>query len=242
LERFKLRLGLVMLAPALACADARAQHIIRFHQTDIPIPLADGGVATLWVGETDAVQVTTHIPGPFELSLSMAATGTAQVTGPVPARTSIDGSLAFTSADHQVWCIGGGGCIPPYNGNGYYGVRFALADGTHYGWIGTYFANLGFGRVELRINGGAYDNRPDHAIMAGVFEAMLGECESADFDCDGDTGTDADIQAFFACLAGSCPPPPCNNTADFFMDGDVGTDADIEAFFRVLAGNPCTPP
>src|SRR5207253_1607283 len=34
-------------------------------------------------------------------------------------------------------------------------------------------------------------------------------CGSADFDCDGDTGTDFDIQAFFACLGGSCPPPPC---------------------------------
>jgi hypothetical protein len=64
-------------------------------------------------------------------------------------------------------------------------------------------------------------------------------CDSADFDCDGDTGTDFDIQAFFRCLAGVCPELPCTNTADFNHDGDVGTDADIEAFFRVLAGNPC---
>jgi hypothetical protein len=64
-------------------------------------------------------------------------------------------------------------------------------------------------------------------------------CGSADFNCDGDAGTDADIQAFFACLAGVCPAPPCTNNADFNGDGDVGTDADIEAFFRVLAGGPC---
>jgi probable HAF family extracellular repeat protein len=64
-------------------------------------------------------------------------------------------------------------------------------------------------------------------------------CGSADFDCDGDVGTDADIEAFFACLAGTCPAPPCPGTADFNGDGDVGTDADIEAFFRVLAGGTC---
>jgi hypothetical protein len=64
-------------------------------------------------------------------------------------------------------------------------------------------------------------------------------CESADFNCDGDTGTDLDIETFFACVAGTCPPPPCTNTADFNGDGDVATDADIEAFFRVLAGGPC---
>jgi hypothetical protein len=64
-------------------------------------------------------------------------------------------------------------------------------------------------------------------------------CDSADFDCDGDTATDADIEAFFRCIAGVCPQPPCTNSADFNHDGDVATDADIEAFFRVLAGNPC---
>jgi hypothetical protein len=64
-------------------------------------------------------------------------------------------------------------------------------------------------------------------------------CGSADFNCDGDIGTDTDIETFFACLAGNCPAPPCNSTADFNGDGDIGTDADIEAFFRVLAGGTC---
>jgi hypothetical protein len=60
---------------------------------------------------------------------------------------------------------------------------------------------------------------------------------SADFNGDGDSGTDADIEAFFACLAGDC----CLRcgSADFNGDGDSGTDADIEAFFRVLAGGSC---
>jgi hypothetical protein len=62
-------------------------------------------------------------------------------------------------------------------------------------------------------------------------------CGSADFNYDGDAGTDADIETFFACLAGNC----CGTcgSADFNGDGDMGTDADIEAFFRVLAGGSC---
>ena len=64
-------------------------------------------------------------------------------------------------------------------------------------------------------------------------------CGSVDFNCDGDLGTDSDIAAFFACLAGSCPPLPCISSADFNGDGDLGTDSDIEAFFRVLGGGSC---
>jgi hypothetical protein len=64
-------------------------------------------------------------------------------------------------------------------------------------------------------------------------------CGTADFDGDGDVGTDADIEAFFACLAGNCCPTCYSGGADFDGDGDTGTDADIEAFFRVLAGGPC---
>jgi hypothetical protein len=60
---------------------------------------------------------------------------------------------------------------------------------------------------------------------------------SADFNNDGDIGTDADIEAYFACLAGTCCAT-CGS-ADFNGDGDVGTDADIESFFRVLAGGAC---
>ena len=67
--------------------------------------------------------------------------------------------------------------------------------------------------------------------------ACMNSCGTADFDGDGDLGTDADIEAFFACLAGSCCPGCFGQ--DFNMDGDAGTDADIEAFFRVIAGGAC---
>jgi hypothetical protein len=64
-------------------------------------------------------------------------------------------------------------------------------------------------------------------------------CGTSDFDGDGDVGTDADIEAFFACLAGNCCATCFAGGADFNGDGDTGTDADIEAFFRVLAGGEC---
>jgi hypothetical protein len=66
---------------------------------------------------------------------------------------------------------------------------------------------------------------------------LVAPCGTADFDGDGVGGTDADIEAFFACLAGHCCVM-CGS-ADFDGDGDVGTDADIESFFRVLAGGSC---
>jgi hypothetical protein len=70
----------------------------------------------------------------------------------------------------------------------------------------------------------------------GILDSCERHC-TADFDGDGAVGTDADIQAFFACLSGNC----CARCAspDFNGDGAVGTDADIESFFRVLAGGAC---
>jgi YVTN family beta-propeller protein len=64
-------------------------------------------------------------------------------------------------------------------------------------------------------------------------------CGNADFNGDGDFGTDADIEAFFACLAGNCCATCYPGGSDFNADGDAGTDADIESFFRVLAGGAC---
>jgi hypothetical protein len=58
-----------------------------------------------------------------------------------------------------------------------------------------------------------------------------------DYNGDGDFGTDADIEAFFACLAGNCCAL-CGGS-DYNGDGDFGTDADIESFFRVLGGGAC---
>ncbi|HYE61048.1 MAG TPA: hypothetical protein VD997_03545 [Phycisphaerales bacterium] len=65
------------------------------------------------------------------------------------------------------------------------------------------------------------------------------ECGPQDYNGDGDSGTDQDIEAFFACLGGTCCETCFCQGSDFNGDGDFGTDQDIEAFFRVLGGNPC---
>jgi hypothetical protein len=73
----------------------------------------------------------------------------------------------------------------------------------------------------------------------GYAVAVGPPCGSADFNGDGDIGTDADIEAFFLCLGGDCCATCDPRGADFNGDGDIGTDADIESFFRVLGGGPC---
>jgi hypothetical protein len=86
--------------------------------------------------------------------------------------------------------------------------------------------------------GGLYDVVLTNSCGSVISEqAQLILRDPADFDGDGDVGTDSDIEAFFACLAGEC----CARclSADFNNDGDLGTDADIEAFFRVLGGGSC---
>jgi hypothetical protein len=96
------------------------------------------------------------------------------------------------------------------------------------------------GNVLIRVSAsGAGAPSPSGVGQIVITGTNNGGCGSADFNCDGDVGTDADIEAFFACLAGNCPAFPCMGTADFDGDGDIGTDADIEAFFRVLGGGTC---
>ena len=81
-----------------------------------------------------------------------------------------------------------------------------------------------------------YGTNPAGSVEAWVVD-LRPSCGTADFNDDGDVATDADIEAFFACLAGNCCAT-CGS-ADFNGDGDTATDADIEAFFRVLAGGSC---
>jgi hypothetical protein len=79
-------------------------------------------------------------------------------------------------------------------------------------------------------------------IYRGTATLTIGgsaSCGTQDFNGDGDFGTDQDVEAFFACLAGHCCATCFPGGSDFNGDGDFGTDQDIEAFFRVLAGHPC---
>jgi endonuclease/exonuclease/phosphatase family metal-dependent hydrolase len=84
------------------------------------------------------------------------------------------------------------------------------------------------------------DNSSATATDTVVVTVEAGQlCGTSDFNGDGDFGTDADIEAFFACLGGDCCAQCFVGGSDFNGDGDFGTDADIEAFFRVLGGGNC---
>jgi hypothetical protein len=93
--------------------------------------------------------------------------------------------------------------------------------------------------TDIRVFAGSGGIAGNISAWDNINVARVRHCGTADFNCDGSIGTDADIESFFACLSGTCPPPPCTNNADFNGDGSVGTDADIESFFRVLSGGPC---
>jgi hypothetical protein len=95
----------------------------------------------------------------------------------------------------------------------------------------------GVGGADARVYSVDVSNSCNGDLSASVALTLSTCCSDPDFNHDGVPGTDADIEAFFACLAGSC----CLRcgSADFNADGDAGTDADIEAFFRVLAGGSC---
>jgi hypothetical protein len=118
----------------------------------------------------------------------------------------------------------------------------------HIGW----FENINGAEVLLHEEGPRVGPWSETLIISIVSTGQIGmvevessgaavstSCGSADFNCDGDIGTDADIAAFFNCLAGVCPPLPCTSNADFNGDGDIGTDDDIASFFSVLAGGGC---
>ena len=88
------------------------------------------------------------------------------------------------------------------------------------------------------INDPEYDARVDFDLdgdIDGTDRAALlnlVKCKG-DINCDGNFGTEQDIEAFFAAITSGLP------AADFNGDGDIGTDQDIESFFSVLGSGPC---
>jgi hypothetical protein len=141
------------------------------------------------------------------------------------------------TSTNDVWAVGGqpgapgSGVAFEYTTARWDGTQWRTVDTPNQGVLYAISASsptdawaVGFGFDSLGFSTGTYTLH------------FTAPCGSADFDCDGDTGTDADMDAFFA---GNCPAAPCTSSADFDGDGDSATDADIEAFFRVLAGGPC---
>jgi len=131
--------------------------------------------------------------------------------------------------------------------------RAALWRGTPASWVNLHNSLPGGAAAWAYSRAtGVYDDGTTTTIVGAAFniatnrnEAVMWTsvptptCGTSDFNGDGDFGTDADIEAFFACLAGTCCPTCYEGGSDFNADGDFGTDADIESFFRVLGGGNC---
>jgi len=114
------------------------------------------------------------------------------------------------------------------------GTTWAAVDGGADAQAVTMLVNDG----KLHI-GGSFSNVGGAPSTRIVTRTSCPPCGSQDYNGDGDFGTDADIEAFFACLGGSCCATCWYLGSDFNGDGDFGTDQDIEAFFRVLGGGSC---
>jgi hypothetical protein len=147
------------------------------------------------------------------------------------------GNLIAPSPDYQghaalftCSCCGSGGAWGPRGFEGYIGVRLQVSGQSYFAWVRVRHHTSGV----VAVLDAAYESAANVPIAAGAGRPV---CGSADFNGDGDSATDADIEAFFSCLAGQC----CAlcGSADFNGDGDTATDADIEAFFRVIAGGNC---
>ncbi|HYE61103.1 MAG TPA: immunoglobulin domain-containing protein [Phycisphaerales bacterium] len=95
------------------------------------------------------------------------------------------------------------------------------------------------GDVIIRVSSSGASAPNSGAFQLNITGTPTACCGPQDFNGDGDSGTDQDIEAFFACLGGTCCQACWPAGADFNGDGDTGTDQDIEAFFRVLGGGTC---
>src|SRR5262249_55494082 len=93
----------------------------------------------------------------------------------------------------------------------------------------TYVPSLGIdltgwtlsGATGISADGRTIAGYGQHNGNSEAWVLTLPRCGSADFNHDGAPANNADIQAFFACLAGHCCPS-CD-TADFNGDGAVAT-------------------
>jgi hypothetical protein len=171
------------------------------------------------------------------LQPSLFACSPVVTANPGDVTVSAGGTASFTvTADPR----GGGGPAYQWRHNGN-----TLSNVPPFSGVTT--ATLTINPVST-VEGGTYDcvvSNPCGSMTSGAATLTVGGgcpgnlCGDSDFNGDGDFGTDADIEAFFACLGGNCCGTCFCQGSDFNGDGDFGTDGDIESFFRVLAGGNC---
>jgi probable HAF family extracellular repeat protein len=166
-----------------------------------------------------------------------AATGAVDLPA-LPGATS--SAAAAVLYDGRVVGVSGGQACVWFQGQCFTGMQVArVIDSFSSDAIGWNLTVAQSGSWEFVAGYGANPSGQTQAWVGLVPPPSPVCCCGVDFNGDGDTGTDADIEAFFACLAGNCCPTCYALGADFDNDGDTGTDADIEAFFRALAGGCC---
>jgi autotransporter-associated beta strand protein len=200
------------------------------------------GILTMWGTLTlsGAAAMNMQLNGPaagsgYDQVVQIVQSGTSAASTVLGTAATLNLSLGFAPTQGSVfWLIRNENMLGAAN----------MTTGNFAGLLEGVTVPLGvFGGVTytgtISYKGDFATNNPASGSGNDVVIYNVHGCGTADFNCDGDVGTDADIEAFFACLAGTCPSAPCANTADFNGDGDIGTDADIEAFFRVLAGGSC---
>ncbi len=162
-------------------------------------------------------------------------------TGFLPVPTPF-GGLAGLSA-----VSGDGRVILGYAGDG---AWISIEDEGFHGLVADLLRQRGVDIGDWDFDGATAVNN-DGTVIAGAAHIPLGptgnlyawvahlrpSCGTSDYNHDGDSGTDLDIEDFFRCLSGDC----CTTcyTDDINGDGVGGDDADIEAFFKVLAGGNC---
>jgi hypothetical protein len=185
------------------------------------------------------VMVRDNHPGAGGVAISPFTTlSIASGTTPFSVVSPSEGTILRSGPANLSWTVGGTN-QPPISCSTVT-ITLSLDDGASFPQSLSTFPNTGTATVTLpqvhatariRIDG----NGQIFFAVSSPFQ-IAPPC-TADFNHDGDFGTDADIEDFFACIAGSCCAT-CDS-ADYNGDGDIATDADIEAFFRVLAGGSC---
>jgi hypothetical protein len=180
-------------------------------------------------------------PNGAEVLRSVPGTGTDFDSGSwATYRTSFGGQRLPAGSYYIAWTVQGGTDLLPvmFVQSGPY----AVGSGTpNTAWHWNPGGGRGWPQGEIRP---VLDGLNQTGNPTGVNILIRGAeapptCGTSDFNGDTDFGTDQDIEAFFACLAGVCCSTCFSGGADFNGDGDTGTDQDIEAFFRVLAGGTC---
>lgn len=169
------------------------------------------------VGRVDAVQNVVEVPR-LRPYLPGGSTGSMRVTlrdwrgEPVTASGITLGIIRMT---------GGGGAITA-------GVPQQIRPGVFEVLLTALGTSLQPDQFELTVQDGSR-----RVILMPRISVRQWQCP-ADFNGDGDMGTDADVEAMFGCIGGHCCALCLDS--DINGDGDSGTDQDIEAFFIALGG------